>query len=140
MNHDTAKSSSPEIAGSMNCSVCEDLLKNIQRFFNILQSAKDSHSSDWLTVEDVAKELKISKSIVYRIIRNGELEAVNIVDRGNIKNIESRKTFMLKGHYRINKASMADYLEKKKVQPRAEKPHHRHPTRKFPEVRNHLGL
>ncbi len=33
-----------------------------------------------ITSVDGAKELKISKSIVYRIIRNGELEAVNIVD------------------------------------------------------------
>jgi len=139
VNKDVAKSSSSEIAGSINCSVCEELLKNIQRFFNMLQSAKDSQSSDWLTVEDVAKELKISKSIVYRIIRNGELEAVNIVDRGNIKNIESRKTFTFKGHYRINKASLVDYLQKKKVQPPAERVRRR-PTRKFPEVKNHLEL
>jgi DNA repair photolyase len=34
------------------------------------------HASQWLTVDDVAADLKLSKSIVYRIIRNGEMTAI----------------------------------------------------------------
>lgn len=111
----------------------------MRQFFNLLQPIKDSSSSQWLTVEEIAEELKISKSIVYRIIRNGELEAINIVDRSNIKNTEDRNTFTQKGHYRINKASLADYLQKKKVPPPTENSR-RCPARKLPEIKNHLGL
>ena len=43
--------------------------------------------------------------LIYRIIRNGELEAINIADKSNVKNIENRKTFTLKGHYRIERTT-----------------------------------
>ena len=62
-------------ADSENCSVCSDLLACMERFFDMFETARKSHSSDWLTVDEIAKELKISKSIVYRLIRQGELEA-----------------------------------------------------------------
>ena len=65
-----------EMADSKNCSVCKDLLINIGWFFDMLETARRSFTSDWLTVDEVAVELKISQSIVYRLIRNGELEAV----------------------------------------------------------------
>jgi excisionase family DNA binding protein len=64
------------MADSRNCSVCKDLHINIGRFFDMLETARRSFTSDWLTVDEIAVELKISKSIVYRLIRNGELEAV----------------------------------------------------------------
>ena len=68
------------------CSVCGELLVSLGRFFEMLEAVCDSHRSDWLTVEEIAQELKLSKSIVYRLIRNGELEAVDLVagDDGNI--------------------------------------------------------
>ncbi len=81
-----------EMADSKNCSVCMDLLIKVGRFFEMLETARRSFASDWLTVDDIAAELRISKSIVYRLIRNGELEAVNLVDtNGKIAR---------KGHYR----------------------------------------
>ena len=43
--------------------------------------------------------------LIYRIIRNGELEAINIADKSNVKHIENRKTFTLKGHYRIERTT-----------------------------------
>ena len=59
----------------------------------MLETARRSFTSDWLTVDEIAAELKISKSIVYRLIRNGELEAVDLVaTNGKIAR---------KGHYRI---------------------------------------
>ncbi len=87
--------------------------------------------SDWLTVDEIATELRISKTIVYRLIRSGELEAVNIVaNNGKISQ---------KGHYRVRRSSLNEYIECKKVKvlPLAtDIPC----TRRFPQVKNHLGL
>jgi len=118
--------------GSEACLLCEDLLKQIQRFFDILESARRSHNSDWLTVEDIAEELKISKNVVYRLIRNGELEAVNVV--GTNGHIAQR------GHYRIKRSSLNKYLEAKKVNPMPDEPVRVSRPRQFPKVKNHLGL
>ena len=57
--------------------------------------------SDWLTVEDVANELKISRNRVYEIIRSGEIETVNLAENGSLKN-----------HYRIKRESLDEYLER----------------------------
>jgi len=118
-------------ADNGNCSVCKDLLANMQQFFGMLENARKSPDSEWMTVEEVAQELKISKSIVYRIIRNGDLAAVDIVDAsGHIAR---------KGHYRIKRSSLDQYLELKRVKPAPDPPIHSHP-RRYPKVKNHLGL
>ena len=39
------------------CLLCEDLLAQMQRFFDMLQSASRTSEADWLTVEDIAEEL-----------------------------------------------------------------------------------
>jgi excisionase family DNA binding protein len=117
---------------SKSCSVCRELLDNMSRFFEMLDSVRKAPADDWLTVEDVAKELKVSKSIVYRIIRNGELEAVNIAsNNGEIAQ---------KGHYRIKRKNLEDYIQSKTVNP-IPKPSktHSHASR-LPKVKNHLGL
>jgi excisionase family DNA binding protein len=118
--------------GSEACLLCEDLLKQMQRFFDLLESARKFHNSDWLTVEDIAGELKISKNVVYRLIRNGELEAVNVV--GTNGHIAQR------GHYRIKRSSLNKYLEAKKVNPIPDEPVRISRPRQFPKVKNHLGL
>ena len=118
--------------GSEACLLCEDLLKQIQRFFDVLESSRKTHNSDWLTVEDIAEELKISKNVVYRLIRNGELEAVNVV--GTNGHIAQR------GHYRIKRLSLNKYLEAKKVNPIPDEPVRISRPRQFPKVKNHLGL
>lgn len=117
---------------SKSCSVCRELLDNLSRFFEMLDSVRKNPADDWLTVEDVANELKLSKSIVYRIIRNGELEAANIVsNKGEIAQ---------KGHYRVRRKSLEDYLQSKIVQP-IPKPSNTHShARQLPKVKNHLGL
>ncbi len=119
-------------ADTGGCSVCRDLLVNLGRFFEVLGAVRDSHRSDWLTVEDVAGELKISKSIVYRLIRSGDLEAVDLVvgDEGRIPR---------KGHFRIKREAFDQYLEARKVKPLPQEPA-RLPARRFPKVKNHLGL
>jgi excisionase family DNA binding protein len=116
---------------SRSCFVCRDLLANLDRFFTMLEAARRSHSSDWLTVDDVAQELKISKSIVYRLIRNGELEAVNIVEAGG--------RVPKKGHYRVKRPNLNKYLEAKRITPPPNVPR---PSRckHYPNVKNHLGL
>ena len=94
---------------SQNCSVCHDLLVHLGRFFEMIDSAKKAQADEWLTVEEIATELKLSKSIVYRLIRNGELEAVNLVDAGG--------RIAQKGHYRIKRQKLLAYLEQKKITP-----------------------
>ena len=113
------------------CRLCEDLLANLQRFLQVLENARKLSDSEWMTVEEVASELKISRSIVYRIIRSGELSAVDIVDaNGRIAR---------KGHYRIRRSSLNEYLAAKQVKP-PQKPPTKSRSRRYPRVKNHLGL
>ena len=81
-------------------------LAHLEQFFAMLQRMRKSVDSDWLTVDEIASELKISKSIVYRLIRNGDLEAINLVN-GDGRMSE-------RGHYRINRSCLNKYLERKK--------------------------
>jgi len=117
---------------SQNCSACRDLLTNLERFYSMLEAARASTMSDWLTVEEIAKELKISKSIVYRLIRHGELEAIDIV--------ETNGEIAKKGHYRINRSSLNKYIESKKIKPLPSQITCPSPSRLLPKVKNHLGL
>ena len=122
----------PEPCEHRSCSVCKELLANLGRFLEMLEAARDSHQSDWLTVEDIAQELKLSKSIVYRLIRNGELDAVDLVagDQGKIPR---------KGHFRIRQSALNQYLEAKRVKPLPNQPT-RLPPPPVPKVKNHLAL
>ena len=132
MRKESDNLSGSKMMDSESCSVCRDLLACMERFFDMIETARKPHSSDWLTVDEIATELKISKSIVYRLIRQGELEAVNLVinDSG----------VATKGHYRIRKSALDQYLDSKKVKmlPEQTKPAPR--SRRFPNVKNHLGL
>jgi len=114
------------------CSVYRDLLANLGRFFEMLEAIRSPCKSDWLTVEDIAQELKISKSIVYRLIRNGDLEAIDLVvgDDGRVPQ---------KGHFRIRREALNQYLDGKKVKAPPCEPT-RLSARRFPKVKNHLGL
>ncbi|MBN2128037.1 MAG: hypothetical protein JW741_01010, partial [Sedimentisphaerales bacterium] len=71
-------------------------------------------------------------SIVYRLIRNGDLEAVDLVvgDEGKMPQ---------KGHYRVKRSALNQYLDARKVKPSPGEPP-RLPTRRFPKVKDHLGL
>ena len=120
------------LKGTDACMLYKDLLAQMQRFFDMLESARKTHNSDWLTVEDIAEELKISKNVVYRLIRNGELEAVNLV--GTNGHIAQR------GHYRIKRLYLNKYLESKKVNPIPNAPIRNSRPKRFPKVKNHLGL
>jgi excisionase family DNA binding protein len=119
-------------ADAESCSVCRELLANLGRFVEMIETTRASFRSEWLTVEEIAQELKLSKSIVYRLIRNGELEAVDLVvgEEGQIAR---------KGHYRVKRSALNGYLEGRRVKPLPQKPA-RLPGRRFPKVRNHLGL
>jgi hypothetical protein len=122
----------PKTAASEDCSVCKDLLSHMDRFFQMFETARRSPASEWLTVDDIAKELKVSKSIVYRLIRHGELEAVDIVD--------SNGEIPKKGHYRIKRSRLDEYLESKKVSAFPNQVSHPRCSRRPPKVKNHLGL
>jgi excisionase family DNA binding protein len=98
----------------------------------MLETARRSFTSDWLTVDEIAAELKISKSIVYQLIRNGELEAVDLVNTNG--------KIALKGHYRISRSSLNKFLESKKVRPLPNQVTHPSRSRRLPKVKNHLGL
>ena len=114
-----------------NCTICRDLLANLELFYNMLENARRAQASDWLSVSEIAKALKVSRSIVYRLIRDGEIEAVNIVHaNGKVPK---------KGHYRITRENLNRYLKSKTVKPFSAKlPTSR--SRHFPKVKNHLGL
>lgn len=76
--------------------------------------------------------MKISKSIVYRLIRTGELEAINIVaGDGELPQ---------KGHYRVKRADLSEYLANKTTKDRSggERQKSSAPTRL--KVANHLEL
>jgi hypothetical protein len=119
------------LTDSDNCSVCRDLLANLHRFFDMLENARKPADSGWMTVEEVARELRISKSIVYRIIRSGDLAAVDIVDAsGHIAR---------KGHYRVRRSSLSEYLESKRVKPPPTQMR-QHRREHYPKVKNYLGL
>ena len=98
----------------------------------MIEGARKAPADHWLTVEEIANELKISKSIVYRLIRNGDLESVNLV--------ETNGHIAQKGHYRIKRQWLQDYLEQKKVKPMPVKSRQPHQPRHLPKVKNHLGL
>jgi len=117
---------------NLNCITCQQLLDNLSRFFDLLDQYRSKPQTTWLTVEQVAGELKVSKSIIYQIIRKGELEAVNIST--------SENSFNQKGHYRIKRRALNEYLESKKVVPAVKQSKTRKTTRNFPKVKNHLGL
>ena len=120
------------MAGSENCAVCRDLFANLGRFLDMLETARRSFTSDWLTVDEVAAELKLSKSIVYRLIRNGEIEGVDLVDKtGKIAQ---------RGHYRITRSSLNQFLESKKVKPLPTQVTPPLRSKRLPKVKNHLGL
>ena len=120
----------PQPTANRCCDVCQDLLVSLERFFEILEAARNN-PSELLTVEAVAKELKISKSIVYRLIRHGELKAVDLVQTDE----EPAK----KGHYRIRRSNLSQFLESREVKPLPQKKPSPHP-RAYPSVKNHLGL
>ena len=122
----------PKKTGTERCSICKELLIHLEQFFNMIETSRRPPVSDWLTVDDIAKELKVSKSIVYRLIRNGELEAVDIV--------ETNGEIAKKGHYRVKRSMLNQYLESKKVKPFPNTATHRTQSRHVPKVKDYLGL
>jgi len=126
-NINSSKSPNPN-----GCHVCRDLLANLQRLFDMLENARRASAVDWLTVKEIATELKISKSVVYRLIRNGELEAVDLVDaNGKIAQ---------KGHYRVMRSSLNQFLQSKKVKTVPKQTTYPSHSNHFLKVKNHLGL
>ena len=113
------------------CHACKDLLRNMEQFFKILEDAR-AVTSEWLTVSDVAKELKISRSVVYRLIRNGRLQAVDIVETDGHK--------AQRGHYRIRRSELEEYLNSAKTKATPDVKAKTHRSRRHPPVKNYLGL
>ncbi len=60
------------------------------------------NNEELLTVEEVARRLKVNQKRVYKLIQSGELEATNIGSEG--RNI-----------YRISLADFNHYLQSRKV-------------------------
>jgi excisionase family DNA binding protein len=117
--------------GEADCLVCKDMVRNLERFVDMLQRTR-IHAAQWLTVDDVAAELKLSKSIVYRIIRNGEMTAINVV--------ETAGRMAQKGHYRVKREWLDKYVDQKTV---IKTPQHQDRairSRKLPQVKNYIGL
>ena len=117
--------------GDVDCAVCKEMLRNLERFADMLQRTR-THSAQWLTVDDVAAELKLSKSIVYRIIRNGEMTAINVV--------ETAGRMAQKGHYRVKREWLNKYIDQKTVVKIPQQRNRPVRSRKMLPVKNYLGL
>jgi len=117
--------------GEADCPVCKDMLRNLEQFVDMLQRTR-THSAQWLTVDDVAAELRLSKSIVYRIIRNGEMTAINVVEAGG--------RMSQKGHYRVKREWLEKYIDQKTVKSSPSAQTRTFRTRKLPQVKNRLGV
>jgi len=115
-----------------SCEVCTDLLRHLEQFLSMLQSIDRTARSEWLTVDEVASELKISKSVVYQLIRNGEIEAVNLAPASG--------RVLRKGHYRIRQQSLEEYIRARRVAPLPRQVIQHRQSRCLPRVKNHLGL
>ena len=107
-------------------------LGNWNSSFNILQSAHKAIQSELLTVDDIAADLKISKSVAYQLIRNGELDAVNLAPNAG--------KILKKGHYRIQRESLNNYLQAKRIFPLPGKFISLRQAQHLPQVKNYLGL
>lgn len=114
------------------CEVCTDLVRHLEQFLNMIQSVHRANGRGWLTVDDIASELKVSKSVVYQLIRGGELEAVNLTPVSG--------KMLRKGHYRIRRQSLDSYLQTRRVLPPLRKVILHRQSRSLPRVKNHLGL
>lgn len=115
-----------------NCYICKQLIRDLRCLFEMLGDSAKNPQNHWLTVEDIAKELKISKSIVYNLIRNGKLKAVNIVN--------NEKKISLKGHYRIKRQWLDEYIKSQTVKTTENNSRLHTNKNHFPKVKNHLGL
>jgi excisionase family DNA binding protein len=114
-----------------DCSL-RDLLAYLQRRFDPHETARHYRESPWLTVQEVARELRLSTSIVYRLIHHGELKAVDVVDRNG--------AVPARGHYRIRRSSLDEYLASREVKQPLTQVTPPHAPRQPQKVRNHLGL
>jgi len=112
--------------------VTRDLLRDLERFFTLIQQLRDVIQSDWLTVENIATELKVSKSVIYRLIRNGQIKAINIVEHQSLVN--------QRGHYRIHRTSLDKFIAASTVKPHGASSRKIKKVAKVPIVKNHLGL
>jgi excisionase family DNA binding protein len=121
-----------DVPDGKSCSACRNLLANLERFLSMLEATRTSFASDWLTVDEIAAELKLSKSVIYRLIRNGELEAVDLVD--------SNGNTAQKGHYRITRSSLNRFLESRTIKPLPKPVTHSSHSARLPKVKNRLGL
>ncbi len=131
-------------ADSVGCSICTDLLVSLNRFFALIERGRGPGASEWLTVDEVAGELKVSKAVVYRLIRNCELKAVNlakkIADTEGDGGHEDDKGAS-KGCYRIQRRWLKAYLDRKIVRPLPEPlPEVSYQPKHRAKVRDRLGL
>jgi hypothetical protein len=72
----------------------------------------------------------LGRLLIYRLIRNGELEAIDLIaGDGEIPQ---------KGHYHIKRSGLNRYLETKKVKPLPNQSSRPRPHGSSPKVKNHL--
>ena len=74
---------------------------------NLIQSLRcddvDDGRHEWLTINDVCRELQIHPNTCYRIVQKGELRSFNC-------SVDGMKNF-----YRIRRCDLDDYLDGRKL-------------------------
>lgn len=127
-NHNSGRG---QTRGNNSTPTLHEALAFVDKLYEVLKELRN-RSGDWLTVEEVAEELKISKSVVYRLIRKGELPAIDVADNDSVTG--------QRGHYRISQESLAQYIEAKAVKKPPDDTKKRNRSPQCPKVKNHLGL
>jgi len=103
-----------------------------QRFRQIIVKESTPADHEWLTVEDVAQELKVSQSIVYRWIETGNLRAVDLR--------ESNGRRGQRGFYRIRRSMLDEFLASRETQSSPGTEQKVRPVKRLPKMKNYLKL
>ena len=77
------------------------LLERIEEHLAALRAGNGKSPQEWLTVKEVAEELKVSRDTIERIIASGKLQATAI---------ETPKGRGKRGRYRVRRDWMEDFM------------------------------
>jgi len=93
MKPDEDRPPSPESA--------EELLRRIESHLAAIRQAQETAASDWLTITEAARVLRVSRDTIERLIGSGQLRAVAI---------HTRTGSARRRRYRIKRAWIEEYL------------------------------
>ena len=108
-----------------NATDVRELLEQIEEHLAALRAGRTSPEKEWLTITEVADELKVSRDTIERLIGSGQMKAASI---------ETPKGRGKRSRYRVRRDWMEDFmLSKTKSEQRTPRQNHcRRPRLKLP--------